>query len=48
MLVLNYSNNGKSVTASEVDDLCGCSHEEADTRLLLHAIGMLSTTGIPL
>ena len=31
------SNDGKSVTASEVDDLCGYSHEEADTRLLLHA-----------
>ena len=31
------STDGKAVTVNEVDGLCGCSHEEADTRLLLHA-----------
>ena len=32
------STDGKAVTVNEVDGLCGCSHEEADTQLLLHAV----------
>ena len=30
------SSDGKTVTSHEVESLSGCSHEEADTRILLH------------
>lgn len=36
--------DGQSITRSAVDGLTGCTHEEADTRLLLHAHHAAHTT----